>query len=199
MSRLRFALLLVLSLAACSGYDLVEPERRSIGGIYTVDPQIRWNRSTRGHTEIWTIDGPLLQQLRFVKGLEDGDRLFPSPGLFGDRRRERRKPSFHADMTPIEIAEFFESSLSQAGAVNFRISDLRPARFGRLSGFRFSYDYSLADGLERQGLATGALHDGSLLMLIYAAPRMYYFARDKPHVERLIRSIEFPPDGSHSP
>jgi hypothetical protein len=181
--------LIVLLAGACGGPVLIKPDKPfSIGDHYTVEPQIAWSRLVRGNSEIWTVDGALLQQLRFIKGIEDGDKLFPSPAL-ADGRRDRRKPPFRGDMTPPEIREFFETSLSQAGAIDVRSKNLRPAAFGALAGFHFEFAFSFADGLPRRGLAAGAVKDKALHLIVYFAPEMYYFGRDRPRVDAIIRSI----------
>lgn len=188
-----FAIMALLA-AGCARYDLVDADRVSIAGAYTVDPQIRWSRRRTGNLETWTVDGPLLQEVIFVTGLEEGDKLFPR-GTFLDRRRDRHTPSFRGGMTAIEILEMFEASLSQGVAVNIETRNLRPARFGSWPGFRFEFDFVRDDGLERQGFAVGAVRDGRLHMIVYSGVRLHFYPTHKDDVERLIRSIraEGPP------
>lgn len=185
--RLIFVSVMAVMLSACGGAALVEAGKRvSIGDHYSVESRIAWSRLVRGDTEIWTVDGELLQQLRFIKGIEDGDKLFPARA---GRRRDRLKPPFRGDMTPPEIRELFETSLSQAGAIDVRVSRLRPTAFGALGGFRFEFAFSFSDGLPRRGLVAAVVKDKELHMIIYFAPAMYYFGRDRPRVEAIIESI----------
>jgi len=189
LTRLLLVVIPVAMLTACGGYTIVKPERVSSGGHYSVKPSIEWNREARGHTETWTIDGPLLQQIRFLSGLEDGDRMFPG-GLLANSRREKRKPAFREDMTPPEIVEFFQASLARVVAGNIEATRLRPERFGNLAGFRFDFEYALEDGLDRAGFAVATVSNEKLYMIVYAAPRMYYYARHKDNAEQLIRTIK---------
>ena len=70
-------LLLALLISGCAHYTLAPPERRPIGDLYSVESRMAWSRADEGGIEVWTIDGPLLEALRFVS-LKDGDTLIPS-------------------------------------------------------------------------------------------------------------------------
>ena len=179
---------IALSAAACDRYSTVEPGRVEIGGDYTVAPDIRWSKRDRGNLEAWTVHGTLLHQLFFTKGLEVGEYLFQVTGR-NRKRREKRRPKYRGDMTPIEIAEFFEASVVQSGVATIRTERLRPARFGKAPGFRFEFDYLMDDGLERQGLAVGAVHNKRLYLIFYVGTRLHYFPSYRDNVERLIASI----------
>ena len=169
-------------ITACVQYSLVKPEKIAIGDVYTVNSQIAWNKMTEGKTEIWTVDGPLLQELRFIKAIEDGDALFK--GGAG-----KKLPPFKSKMTAIEIKELFETSLAQFGVARMRTLNLRPESFGKVAGFRFEFTYVLKNGLEKQGFALGAVIDEKLHMIIYTGTRLHYYPKHKDDVERLVRSI----------
>ena len=182
MARPATLFILALLITACVRYSLVESEKVAIGDVYTVDAQIAWNRISEGKTEIWTVDGPLLQELRFIKGIDDGDALFR--GGVG-----KKLPPFKSKMTAIEIKELFETSLAQIGVARMRTLNLRPESFGPVAGFRFEFTYARKDGLEKQGFALGAVIDEKLHMIIYSGTRLHYYPKRKDDVERLIRSI----------
>ena len=157
---------------------------------------------------MWTIDGPLLEALRFVT-LNDGDTLFRSSD------KDAKLPRFRAHMTPNEVVEFFVASLKsvsggvdthqlakgmvvpegiRAGSINassLDIQNLRPADFGNLPGFRFDFSFLSKEGLERQGFALGSIHDGKLLLMVYTGTREYYFDKHKQEVETIFSSVEF--------
>ena len=80
MRRTTLGVLVVFSIfaAPCPTFTLVKPEKVTIGDYYTIDSPISWSRLTEGKTQIWTVDGPLLQELRFIVGLEDGEGLIKS-------------------------------------------------------------------------------------------------------------------------
>ena len=182
MARNVLLFLLAGLITACVQYSLVKAEKVAIGDLYTVDAQIAWNKKTEGKTEIWTVDGPLLQELRFIKGIEDGDALFRS-------RAGQKLPPFKSKMTAIEIKELFETSLAQIGVARLKTLNLRPGRFGKVPGFRFEFTYVLKNGLEKQGFALGAVIAESLHMIIYSGTRLHYYPKHKDDVEALVRSI----------
>ena len=182
MARPASLFILALLIAACVQYSLVKAEKVAIGDVYTVDAQILWNKKTEGKTEIWTVDGPLLQELRFIKGIEDGEALFR--GGAG-----RKFPPFKSKMTAIEIKELFETSLAQIGVARMRTLNLRPESFGEVPGFRFEFTYVLKNGLEKQGFALGAVIGELLHMIIYSGTRLHYYPKHKDDVEALVRSI----------
>ncbi len=182
MARNVLLFLLAGLITACVQYSLVKPGKVAIGDVYTVDAQIAWNRMTEGKNEIWTVDGPLLQELRFIKGCEDGDALFR--GGAG-----RKLPPFKSKMTAIEIKELFETSLAHANVAQLKTLNLRPNGFGKAQGFRFEFTYVLKNGLEKQGFALGAVIDEKLHMIVYSGTRLHYYPKHKDEVERLVRSI----------
>ncbi|MCZ6610436.1 MAG: hypothetical protein O7A66_10580, partial [Alphaproteobacteria bacterium] len=62
-----------LLLTGCVGYTLVKGgQKLELGQGLSVKPPRDWNRRTEGKHEIWTLDGPGLQYILFVKGIEDG-------------------------------------------------------------------------------------------------------------------------------
>lgn len=173
--------------ASCVGYTLVEPKRVKINDLYSVDAQIAWSKQSQGKLIVWTVDGPRLQQLVFVNELKKGDKLFsdtaPNAGP------KRKLPEFDPGMNPIEVAEFFESSLAQIGAVDMRVRNLQPARFGKLDGFGFDYTFKVKAGVDYTGFARAVVKDGRLHMIYYHGTRMHFFDKHKGDVDRLVDSI----------
>ena len=200
-------LLLALLISGCAHYTLAPPERRPIGDLYSVESRMAWSRADEGGIEVWTIDGPLLEALRFVS-LKDGDTLIPSAD------KDAKVPRFRSHMTPNEVAEFFVASLKSvtgridthklskgmvdvqgitAGGIDastMEIRDLRPADFGSLPGFRFDFDFLSKEGLEREGTALGAIYEGRLLLLVYTGTREHYFEKYRHEVEQVFSSVQ---------
>ncbi len=79
MGRIATIAVLLATLAACAQYSLVEAKKQKIGSAYTVEAQIAWNKHSEGKVELWTVDGPALEAVRFFKGLSAGDTLFQRP------------------------------------------------------------------------------------------------------------------------
>ena len=176
------AFLLALTWAGCAPYALVEPKRTAIGDLYTVEPQIQWSAVERGKVASWTVDGFPLESVRFVKGLDDGETLFPE-------QQPGKSPTFRPRMTPSEISEFVADSWSLAGAQQVRTLNLRPRTFGNLDGFAFDMTYLLRNGLEAQGMVFGTVAKGKLQLIIYTGTRKHYFPKYSADVERMIDSI----------
>lgn len=175
-----FALAIILT--GCATYSLVESRRTAIGDLYTVDPQIPWSSTQTGKMEVWTVDGPSLQAVRFVKGLEDGEALFGG-------KTEKKRPKFTKAMTATEIMEFVVDSVTALGAQRVEAANLRPQRFGNVQGFRFDLKFASQAGLEEEGLVVGALVKERLHLIIYSGVRAHHFPKHKNHVERMIESI----------
>jgi len=199
---------LLFAMAGCAHYSLVKPERLAIGDLYTIESRIAWNKATEGHVEVWTVDGPSLEALRFINGLEDGQTLLPV-------RSDRIKlPRFRGHMTPSEVLEFFVGTLKSFGgglqtghlargvvvsggvitaninAATVKAANLRPTQFGTLPGFRFDLSFLSREGLERDGMVLGTIHKKRLYLIIYTGAREYYYPKYREEVERLVSSIK---------
>jgi len=182
-----FALLLLLY--GCATYSLVEAKRTTIGDLYTVDPQISWSSVSQGKIELWTVDGPSLQAIRFVKGLEDGEYLFKG-------KEEEKAPKFNRRMSPSEIVEFVVDNLTAVGAQDVKAANLRPEKFGNHQGFRFQLTFASKEGLEEEGFVVGAVVKERLLLIMYTGVKAHYYPKHKEHVERIVQSIGMKAGGS---
>ena len=193
--RLRVPLLAVLLAATgCAPYTVVEPARTRIGDRYTVEPQIRWTSlSDGGRSDVWTIDGPELNSLRFIKDVGDGETLLGravfAPGPAGSQTAEDRQPRFRMTMTPSEIMELVVDTWSLLGASKIEATSLRPAKFGTADGFRFDLAFVAADGVETRATAAGAVVKDRLQLIVYSGTRLHYFDRHRPTVDRLLESV----------
>lgn len=208
MKRIIFTLSLFFLVTGCAAYyTLVNPERHSIGSLYTVETQIAWSKATEGHIESWTVDGPILQAVRFVNGLNDGDPLLKIKSKYA-----QVSPRFRAHMTPSDVLEFFVASVKFIGgghelyyiaigrAVGLRTFginadtveafNLRPTNFGTIPGFRFDLRFLSKAGLEREGMVVGAILNKQLYLIVYTGAREYYYPKYKEEVEYIVSSIK---------
>jgi len=85
-----------------------------------------WSAFARGEPATWTIDGVVLQRLRFIGGIEDGQPLLASPTLVD------RRPRFRTALTPPEVPELVAESLF--GSL-FPPRNVRPAPSERRRAF----------------------------------------------------------------
>ena len=192
--------LATLSLAACAGgsdmgyggygyYGLIEPGPERVARAMTVEPTIRWNRARRTYYDIsreenWTLNGPLLDNLTFIGGLESGKAIVRQR-----RRDERQVPRFRADMSPPEIASMLETFYRvRAGSVRFEMTGLTPRNFLGQPGFQFDYNHLDGSEVERQGRAVGAVINNRLYLALLDGTRMHYFPAALPEFERIVES-----------
>lgn len=174
--------LVILALVGCGYSRVVGPERVRIGGLYTVDPQIRWSRFYQKGIETWTVDGPALEALHFINVKKDRPLVAT--------KDPKKWPRFSPSMSESEIMEFVVDSLARLGYAQLQAHDLRPTSFGRLQGFCFDLMFLFPDGLEGQGLAVGAVIEESLQLILYIGTREHYYPKHLEEVEGIARSIE---------
>jgi hypothetical protein len=171
-------------------YGLVEPgPERVARGTMEVTPTIPWNRARRTWQEIsreenWTLNGPLLDNLTFIGGLESGKAIVRQR-----RREERQVPRFRADMSPPEIASMLETyHRVRGGSVRFTTTGLQPRTFLGQPGFQFDYDHLDGSEVERRGRAVGAIINGRLYLALLEGTRSHYFPTALPEFERIVES-----------
>jgi hypothetical protein len=179
-----------LAVAACQHYSLVPKEKQTIGGTYSVDPQIEWSHASELGLDVWTVDGPILQAVRFMSGVKDGQALFQLPPQPGSEEAEKTMPLFRSDFSRSETVDFILASLERFGAAQPKASNIRPGDFGSAEGIRFEFTFLMENGLEADGIAAAAQIDEELYVILYTGAREYYFPKYKAEVERMIDSIE---------
>jgi hypothetical protein len=154
-----------------------------------VTPTVPWNRIPRGIYDIsreenWTLNGPLLDSLSFLGGIENNKRI-----VVQRRKADRKVPNFRSDMAPPEIAAMIESFYRiRAGAPQFTMTNLAPRQFLGYPGFQFDYDYLGGDEVERRGRAVGAIINGRFYLALFDAAKMHYFPAGLPEFERIVES-----------
>ena len=184
VKRVTIILILAVAITACTPIGLIEPQKRTIAKLYTVQPQISWSLVTKGgKTEVWTVDGPALQQIRFVKGIPDGERLFKV-------RNGDRLPAYKDPMNAHEIMEFIVDSLTAIGMIRVHATGLRPASFGSEPGFRFDLTFRSRGGLEMEGFVLGMVMQERLHLILYWGASRHYYPKHRDDVEQIIDSIE---------
>ena len=196
-SRKLFAPFAALTLlGACAGgsgfgtYSLIRPAPEAVArDTMIVTPSVPWNRIPRGPYDIsreenWTLNGPLLDSLSFIGGLENDKRI-----VIQRRKADRKVPNFRADMSPPEIAAMIESFYRiRGGASSFTMTNLSPRPFLGHPGFQFDYDYLGGDEVRRRGRAVGAIVGGRFYLALFDAARMHYYGAGLPEFERIVES-----------
>jgi hypothetical protein len=155
-----------------------------------VAPPRPWNRHRAGFfedirvVEDWTLDGPLLDGISFVSGLNSGHYLIRQR-----KTADQQVPKFRAEMTPPEIAAMLESLYRvRGGAVDFRTLSLQPRPFLGTNGFQLDYQHLDNDELWRQGRAVGAVINGKLYLILFDAAKSHYYDATLPDFEAVVAS-----------
>ncbi len=185
------ALATALMLAACatgsSTSRLVTPGEVRAGKL-VLNSEMEWTRATSNRSQLWTIDGELLNLLYLIHTVKEGDYIF-----LGQRESKRRPdaPYYHKGMREDELRDLVADGLLSAGFVGVTPSNLRPATFGTHAGLRFDVDLQTSEGLQYQGLVAMFEHDKGLALAIFIAPREYYFPRDGAKVSRMFDTLRW--------
>ncbi|HEX8214138.1 MAG TPA: hypothetical protein VF582_01555 [Allosphingosinicella sp.] len=175
-----------------SYFQLIRPRPHVVaGGGMVVVPAVEWNRIPRGRYDIpreenWTLNGPFLDGITFIGGVENDKRIVEQR-----RKDDRKVPNFRSDMTPQEIADMIESFyLIRGGSVEFETTGIRPRTFLGQPGFQLDYAHLGGDELRRQGRAVGAVIGGRLYLILFDAARMHYFPAGVFEFERIVESAQ---------
>src|SRR5262245_10803125 len=99
-------------LAGCAHNTLVEPRPRTVGDLYTVDPQVRWSASTNGQVGIGSGDCLGSEARQVPKGPARRWGLNPA----GPAAQSPKRMTFRKTMAPSELAELLADTLTSAGA-----------------------------------------------------------------------------------
>lgn len=176
-----------------SDYGLVRVARVNVGdGQMSVVAPRPYNRHRRilfsdvKDVEDWTLNGPILDGISFVSGMNDNRELI--------RQRHsasQQVPRFRSNMTPPEIAAMLESLYRvKGGAVDLKTLSLQPRVFLGANGFQWDYEHLDQDELWRRGRAVGAVIDGKLYMILLDAARSHYYDAELPDFEAIVASAE---------
>jgi len=177
-------LLLVILTAGCGGDAAMrEPGEQQIGSSYTITTSVDWSL-VDGSPQNWTIDGPALGLLQTWGGLKTGDVLI--------RKQGRRMPAFRSSFGALEVAEMVADTIEVLiPGADVETTDFRPFAFGSRDGFRFEIRY-VRRGLPIRGTVAGAIHKGTLDLILFTAPAEHYFDLRAAEVDRIIKSVRTP-------
>jgi hypothetical protein len=179
-------------LSGCvTGYTLVEPGSRAIGGKLIVNASAGWNQApsyvangSRKGAQTWTHDGLLLDRLVFIPSIPDGETLLIS------RDKAAALPTFSKDMLPNEIEELVESSIVKyfgEGQAAVSTSNLRPHKFGEQRGFMFDLEAVVTDSPQYKGVVGAFIADDELYIMWYICAMPFYFDKHLADAESIIR------------
>jgi hypothetical protein len=178
--------LLALELAGCATVAKMESGQQNIGERLVVTLEGPWNHvqvPALRPAQTWTMEGLPVDQLRVYAGIKDGEAIDS-----GGAGSSAKRIDFRASMQPDDIVGMFDGMLTRDGST-FKLDKLEPWSFGGEKGFRFEFTFTRkVDGVVNSGVGYGAVSKGELFALLYAAPRLGFFARHKDKVEQIARS-----------
>lgn len=184
--------MLMLTASSALGNALISPGPRA--GIakskLSATPDGEWNRLSRKdgkNVELWTLDGDSLNKVSFFGGVPVGEPL-----LREIDKKNRPLPRVSANMLITDIPALLETTYRSQYSVNqMEIVDQEPALLAGKKGIRFTYAFTRADDeVQRKGEGIGAMVNGQLYLVIYEAPKLYYFDKDVDKFRKLAATLK---------
>ena len=173
-------------------YSLVQGSDIAVG-MLQIDTTINWNRAPNVHapylkkgSEMWTLDGALLDRMVIIPGVADGEALIRAPG-----DKAAALPTFRADMLPNEIEELAESTfvkLFGEGNAAVTTENLRPNRFGEHRGVMFDVNAVVSDSPNQEGTVGAFIANERLYMIFFFAATPYYHDKHAENALSVIKS-----------
>lgn len=182
--------LCLLVLAGCASGPGGRLQRAGTVAVFdmTLQTSLDWARIKGRRSELWTIDGTPLNRLLIYSKIRPGEHVFQ---LSRERKSRPDGPWYRTGMRLDELQALVVDGLADQGWVGIDASNLRPHRFGSVEGLRFDLDLTNAGGLIYRGTAAVAERDGRLTVLVWLAPREYYYGRDAAAVSAMLDSLDF--------
>jgi hypothetical protein len=185
-------LALVVVLAGCASVAKIDSGDRVVGDRLTVNLEGAWNQvSAPGiagpNCYVWTMEGLPIDQLLIYSGVRNDQAIQAESG---GTDAQKKVYKFRSTMQPEQIVALFEGMLTRDGST-FKLTRLAPAAFGGDKGFKF--DYSLTrktDNVQLLGTGGAVVSKGELFAIVYQAPRLVFYPRQKARVAHIIGSAK---------
>ncbi len=183
--------LLALSACVSTQYAAIPQGETAVRNLQLTTADTLWNRAPQTMTphlhpgsEMWTRDGPQLDRVLLLSGIDHGQALFKSAS------KSLVYPAFNSRMLPNEIVELNEASFAkQLGAeVLITSSNLRPMQLGGQRALMFDLTVSSGDQPTMLGRVAAFVHDGRLFEIVYLAAELHYFDKHWAEVLSLMES-----------
>lgn len=186
MKRL-FLLLILLLVGGCATVAKVESGDQLVGDRLAVKLDGPWNRfeGMAGFpVPTWTVEGITVDRLQFFVGIKDGSPLVAQ----GSAAAEKRPLTFRTSMQPDEIVALFQTLLTGDGS-SFTLEKADPVQFLGGPGIRFEFSLiRRVDEVRLSGFGYARTHQGALYAILYQAPRLGFYPRYQPQVEKMAQS-----------
>ncbi len=179
---------MALMLAGCiPSYTLLKSGDTQMWNAYTVSTQENINEMKLDGMVSWTQYGPLLEHIRFLKPLQDGEKL-PFENL---KDKGNKIPVYRVGMTPEEVVELYRSSASNVGSVVTAVSELEPINLGGSAGYKFEINISSVKGKDFKAKVFFTERENKLYVIEFGARATHYYDHRQQFVQNVINSVKF--------
>ena len=174
-------LLVCLALAGCvpPPARVDSPRLEALDKSYTVELPAGWIRQyTPDKNVVVSRDGFLLETLAVVRR--------PLKQAFQRTKKDVSETMLPSELAELEIAEI-KARDEQTAALT--VLENEPAVVSGEEGFRVRVAYRNPRGLEFHEEVHGVVDKSGLYLLVYRAPRLYYFPKYHPDFQRTVESF----------
>lgn len=181
----------VLLLSACAATVRGVREHYDVGGAFSVTLERSWadisgaSRLPAEEMRLLTYHGVTLDRLYFTGGLKPGASLVPA-------ERGIETLVFHEGLSRAELVEFLAHTLGAMGYVRVEPRNIRPSMLAGENGVRFDVTMQTSDGLEMSAMVLAAQPNGRLNLILFMAPREYYFPMLAPEIDAMMLEAAAP-------
>jgi hypothetical protein len=185
------AVVLVVALAGCGTVRKVETGTNTVGERFSMHLEGPWNHVDFPGIkpgQVWTMEGVTVDELVIYAGIKDGEVMHPTGGA-----GKKQNIVFRRDMPTDQIVAMFEGVYTRDDSI-FKLLRVEPSAFGGRRGFLFEFErVRKHDNLRQLGFGYGAVDNGELFALVYAAPALTFFPRHQARVEAIAHSALIKP------
>jgi hypothetical protein len=169
--------LLVMVLVLLGGCAVTKPGTENRPFSVTQPPG--WKEQRTNALMLVSKEYPALQNVEIAR-----------KGLQEEKQFSHTKRRVTAEMLPQELAEVvIDEFQSDQNFPVEAVEENEPAVIGGDPGFRVRLTYSTKSGLKYRTEIYGFVHDNWYYQITYSAPARYYFARDLPAVQEMVKSF----------
>lgn len=174
-------------LAGCASVAKVDRGEQVVAERLVVQLEGPWNRFENVGAfprPTWTVEGMTVDLLVFFVGVKDGEPLRAQAAASSNQK----PATFRSSMQPHEIVAMFQAGLTADGST-FTLGKLDRAQFLGGEGFRFEFTrVRREDDVQLAGFGYAAVRNGELHAIVYQAPRLAFYPRYAPQIEKMAQS-----------
>lgn len=146
-----------------------------------------WSFRPGKKAELWSYDGPVLNQIEFIGGIAAGEPLATERN-----KKDKPLPKFNPNMLPTDIAQVYEQTQRiVTQSPDFTVDSMEPVTFAGHPGVKFTFHFTKPEEeITRKGEARGAIIGGKLYLISYMAPALHYFDAHLAKAQAIMESAK---------